>query len=95
MRRTWDLRVHPGRERAVGKPACVSKEEDAGLLRGQRRTGCVCLRPSGSVVPGEREEGEREGGGLLKIDSDSPERGHGAIPGTFPLHPVTLLAKQS
>lgn len=66
MRCTWDLHLHPGRKRAVGKPACVSKEEDAGLLRGQRRTGCVCLRPSGSVIPGEREEGEREGGGVVK-----------------------------
>lgn len=42
--------------------------------------------------------GRRFGGGGkggLKIDSNSPERRHGAIPGTFPPHPVTLLAKQS
>lgn len=37
--------------------------------------------------------GVREG--CLKIASNSPERRHGAIPGTFPPHPVTLLAKQS
>lgn len=38
-------------------------------------------------------KGVREG--CLKIASNSPERRHGAIPGTFPPHPVTLLAKQS
>jgi len=80
----------------VGSRVCVC----ASHVRSVRPSGaracdgavCVCRRqrlrrPGGAG-------GERAGKGGLKIDSGSPKRRHGAIPGTLPPHPVTLLAKQ-
>lgn len=57
-----------------------------------RRAASACA-PAAPSSRGSGRRGSGKGGGVLKIDSDSPERGHGAIPGTFPLHPVTLLCK--
>lgn len=47
--------------------------------------------PAVCACPGGAEQGGGKGG--LINNSSSPKRSHGAIPGTFPPHPVT--AKQS
>lgn len=88
-------RAAGGQISAEGTDFCMGDRflQAGQISAGSRGHAASACAPAALLSQGSGRRGA--GRGVLKIDSDSPERRHGAIPGTFPPHPVTLLAKQS